>query len=78
MKCTQCGESLPFLPCAECGAETPAGSLYCCQCGRPVKKEEKVVDLTERTLCSDGNCIGTINENEVCNICGKPYAGGRS
>lgn len=26
----------------------------------------------ERVLCSDGNCIGIINERGVCNICGKP------
>jgi hypothetical protein len=26
----------------------------------------------ERILCSDGNCIGTINEKGFCNICGKP------
>jgi len=77
MKCPHCGETLPFLVCAECGAETPAGSLYCCQCGKPARKEEKV-DLTERTLCSDGNCIGTINENGVCNVCGKPFAGGKA
>jgi hypothetical protein len=47
-------------------------SLYCCRCGKRVKQEEKV-DLSERTLCSDGNCIGTVNEQGVCNICGKPY-----
>jgi len=74
MKCSHCGGMLPFLLCSECGAETPSGSLYCFQCGKPVKKEEKV-DVSERTLCSDGNCIGTINENGICSICGKPYSG---
>ncbi len=29
-------------------------------------------DWSERTLCSDGNCIGTINEKGYCCICGKP------
>jgi len=29
-------------------------------------------DFSERILCSDGNCIGIINERGVCNICGKP------
>ena len=76
MKCPHCGEALPILLCSECGAEAPAGSLYCCQCGSPVRKEEgEKVDSAERTLCSDGNCIGTINENGICNICGKPTAG---
>lgn len=31
-------------------------------------------DSSQRILCSDGNCIGTINENGVCNICGKPHS----
>jgi hypothetical protein len=26
-------------------------------------------------LCSDGNCIGVVNEKGVCHICGKPYTG---
>jgi hypothetical protein len=28
-------------------------------------------DLSERLSCMDGNCIGTINERGVCNVCGK-------
>jgi hypothetical protein len=36
---------------------------------------EDAVDFSERTLCSDGACIGIINEKGVCNECGKPYAG---
>ena len=76
MKCPHCGQMLPFLLCTECGAEIPAGSLYCCQCGKPVKQErEEKVDSSDRTPCSDGNCIGTINENGICSICGKPFAG---
>jgi hypothetical protein len=31
-------------------------------------------DVSERILCSDGNCVGTINKKGVCNICGKPYS----
>lgn len=34
---------------------------------------EVKVDFSQRTLCSDGNCIGVINEQGVCNTCGKPY-----
>ena len=75
MKCPHCNEILPFILCPECGGETVEGSLYCCRCGKMIKKEEKV-DFSERTLCSDGNCIGTINEKGICNICGKPYTGG--
>lgn len=72
MKCPRCDEILPFILCPECGGETPEGGLYCCQCGNPIKKEEKETDFSERIPCSDGNCIGTVNEKGVCNICGKP------
>ena len=29
-------------------------------------------DFSGRIPCSDGNCIGTLNEDGVCSICGKP------
>ena len=74
MKCPHCDGMLSFVVCPECRGETPEGSLYCCRCGKMIRKEEKV-DFSERTLCSDGNCIGTINEKGICNICGKPYTG---
>jgi hypothetical protein len=28
-------------------------------------------------LCSDGSCIGVINEKGICNVCGKLYIGER-
>ena len=83
MKCPHCHEALPAILCAGCSGEIPEKSLYCCWCGTriEVKVEEKEkVDFSERILCSDGNCIGTLNEEGVCNICQKPYTqatGGR-
>ncbi len=74
MKCPHCNGIVPFILCPECKGEIPEKSLYCCWCGKQMKVEEKV-DFSERTLCSDGNCIGTINEKGICNICGKPYTG---
>ncbi len=79
MKCPHCNELLPSILCTECNGEIPEKSLYCCWCGNQMKVEEKSeekIDFSERTLCSDGNCIGTINENGTCNICGKLYAAG--
>jgi ribosomal protein L34E len=32
-------------------------------------------DFSEHIPCSDGRCIGTIDERGVCNICGKPLRG---
>ncbi len=75
MKCPRCDEALPFILCPECQGEIPEKSLYCCWCGHPVRRDEVEIDFSERKLCSDGNCIGIINEQGVCNICGKPYAG---
>ena len=74
MKCPQCGVTLPFILCPECGGEIPGKSRHCCWCGNPITAEVGETDLSERKACSDGNCVGTINEKGVCNICGKPYS----
>lgn len=73
MECPHCGETLPFILCSGCKGETPENSNYCCWCGSMVIKEEAEVDFSQRILCSDGNCIGVINEEGVCNVCKKPY-----
>ncbi len=81
MECPHCHQALPVQTCPGCGGECLQGSLYCCKCGSALKvepKKEPVIetdDISARTLCSDGNCIGVINEKGVCNICGKPYTG---
>jgi hypothetical protein len=31
------------------------------------------IDFSTRILCSDGACIGVIDETGKCKICGKPY-----
>jgi hypothetical protein len=31
------------------------------------------IDFSARVLCSDGACIGVINDRCVCKVCGKPY-----
>ena len=31
------------------------------------------IDFSQRLLCYNGNCVGVINDQGVCNICGKPY-----
>jgi Txe/YoeB family toxin of Txe-Axe toxin-antitoxin module len=47
-----------------------------------LRKEEDLTDtdnltgfenFNDRTLCSDGNCIGIIDKNGHCKNCGKPY-----
>jgi hypothetical protein len=73
MECPHCGSLLAFSSCSECGGEIPTKSRFCCWCGNSVAVEPKETDFYERKLCSDGNCVGTINENGICNVCGKPY-----
>jgi len=43
---------------------------------RQAKKGLKKVkdDMSQRILCSDGNCVDIINKKGVCNICGKPHS----
>ena len=79
MECPHCHQTLPFLLCSKCGKETPGASRYCAQCGTLIapiqEKRGEGVDISDRTACSDGTCIGIINEKGVCNICGQPYTG---
>jgi len=35
-------------------------------------EKDAKIDFSQRTMCSDESCIGTINDQGVCNICGKP------
>jgi hypothetical protein len=32
----------------------------------------EIGEWAERQVCSDGGCIGVINTEGVCNVCGKP------
>lgn len=75
MRCPKCDYQFPTSICESCGAENIRGSSYCCQCGMELVAEETPIDWESRRLCSDGTCIGVINELGVCNICGKPYSG---
>lgn len=85
MKCSHCGQSLGDRSCPDCGAEVLKESLYCHRCGRKLeaapehspaeRPESEESDFSKRILCSDGNCIGVVNEQGVCKVCGKPYTG---
>ena len=73
MKCPHCDGILPFVLCPECNGEIAEKSLFCCWCGNPMKREEGEIDFSQRILCSDGNCIGVIDGEGICNVCKKPY-----
>jgi len=81
MKCPECHCDLPSRKCPECDESIPVFGKFCCYCGSAIpdsaskEDEEGAMDFSSRILCSDGNCIGVINEQGVCSECGKPYTG---
>lgn len=82
MKCPHCDEELPSRECPECHAATLQEGKFCAFCGTELPLSDSAGDLgddeinfSDRILCSDGTCIGVINEQGVCGECGKPYAG---
>jgi hypothetical protein len=74
IRCPKCDYPFPTSICESCGAENLRESSYCCRCAMEILAEETPIDWESRRLCSDGTCIGVINERGVCNICGKPYS----
>ena len=78
MICEKCAAEMDTLLCRGCGSTIIKLGPYCYSCGSALTKEEPrevgddEIDLSGRVLCSDGNCIGVV-ENGRCKLCGKPY-----
>ncbi len=79
MKCPHCDRILSERTCPSCHAELLAASLFCHCCGvrletpAAVSSSSQEEDFLKRILCSDGTCIGVVNDQGVCKVCGKPY-----
>ncbi len=79
MICEKCGSETETVKCAKCGEEIIRLGPYCYLCGKELfteteaKAETDNPDFDNRILCSDGACIGVINEQGICKVCGKPY-----
>jgi hypothetical protein len=79
MICEKCAAETETVVCAECGASVIKLGPYCYSCGNAFETEGGEVehgddiDLSTRILCSDEACIGVVNEEGVCKVCGKPY-----
>jgi len=80
MVCEKCAAEIETFVCAHCGASVIRLGPYCYLCGRMFEVEEDKaehsddeIDLSARILCSDEACIGVVNEQGVCKVCGKPY-----
>ncbi len=77
--CDQCSKEMETAVCPHCAGEIIKMGPFCYLCGKElgpdVKPQEEPgeVDLSDRVPCSDGSCVGIINEKGVCGTCGKPY-----
>jgi hypothetical protein len=77
MVCEKCAAEMDTVRCQGCGSTIIKLGPYCYSCGSALKVEivqtgDDEFDLSQRILCSDGNCIGVV-ENGTCKLCGKPY-----
>jgi hypothetical protein len=88
MLCEKCSSEIEPVTCGHCGNKVVALGDYCYCCGSslhshhessasPMRTAEgessDTIDFANRILCSDGACIGVIDEKGVCKVCGKPY-----
>jgi hypothetical protein len=79
MVCEKCASEFGTLLCTHCGMTVIKLGTYCYECGKAFEvtsdktEESDGLDLSTRILCSDGTCIGVVDEKGVCKTCGKPY-----
>ena len=80
MICEKCAAETETTVCTYCGANVIKLGPYCYSCGKEFGAESDQtehapdeVDLSTRILCSDEACIGVVNEQGICKVCGKPY-----
>jgi hypothetical protein len=88
MLCEKCTREIEVVVCGACGRSVAQLGPFCCYCGHKLEEEtgktdagagrenDEAPDFSDRILCSDGACIGVINEQGVCKVCGKPYTPG--
>lgn len=81
MLCEKCGQETESITCQHCGEIIARLGSFCYRCGKELAGTDQVssgeesceIDFSERLLCSDGTCIGVIDKNGICKVCGKPY-----
>lgn len=72
MQCPHCGSPLDMRVCPFCDGLTPPDSVYCCRCGQELELAAPP-DLADRVLCPDGACIGILDAEGRCSVCGFAY-----
>ncbi len=82
MVCEKCGREMDVVKCKRCGEMLLRLGSFCYKCGAELEtptqtqgaaQDAEGIDFSARVLCSDGTCIGVINEEGICKVCGKPY-----
>lgn len=80
MICEKCAGETETAICPHCHADIVKLGPYCYECGQALRGERDEaddqdggLDLSTRILCSDGACIGVVDENGLCKVCRKPY-----
>ncbi|GHV58135.1 hypothetical protein FACS189460_5580 [Deltaproteobacteria bacterium] len=75
LKCENCGYEPVGRACPDCGGAVPAWARFCPYCGVALEAgesgDEEASALENRRLCPDGNCIGILNAEGRCVICGR-------
>lgn len=77
-ECENCGHEQPSKACSDCRESVPVWAKFCPHCGKEQKKSLRKADksadpfaMENRRLCPDGNCIGILDADGVCIVCGK-------
>jgi hypothetical protein len=79
MLCEKCAQEFETTLCTHCGGTVIKLGPHCYQCGMAFDtiaaetEQGDDLDLSARILCSDGACIGVVDEKGVCKVCGKQY-----
>ncbi|MHB8110592.1 MAG: hypothetical protein ACYDHW_11230 [Syntrophorhabdaceae bacterium] len=79
--CEVCAKEIESVLCPQCKEKVLRLGPYCYMCGAQLTVEiiaesESAADddnFADRILCSDGNCIGVLDEKGICKVCKKPY-----
>lgn len=82
--CETCSKEFGSAACPQCKEEVLRLGPHCYMCGAQLDSEVEAHyepepsgeddDFSTRVLCSDGTCIGVIDEKGICKVCGKPYS----
>ncbi|MDR2946098.1 MAG: hypothetical protein LBV79_05070 [Candidatus Adiutrix sp.] len=77
LECENCGHTPAHAHCPACDEAVPQWAKFCPHCGREMKREQAPAPegdpfaMENRRLCPDGSCIGILDADGRCVVCGK-------